>query len=124
MTKGSFLVKGLASSFRRTMGVLVVLFAISACSADQNFRRVSDPVTSISVGEPGEVSANSLARAMNRAGFTRAEILELGPGIRRSLATNGGAQARREGRVLALFSYMQGRLYVTGANSGTFVMDA
>lgn len=115
---------GFATAFRRMLGVLTVLLAVSACSGDPNMRRVSDPVTSISVGEPGEVSASSLARAMVRAGFTRDEILELGPGIRRSLATNGGAQARREGRVLALFSYMQGRLYVTGANTGTFVLDA
>lgn len=116
--------KGIASLAVRRTSVLCLVLAVAACSADPNFRRVSDPVTSISVGEPGEVSAASLARAMIRAGFTRDEILELGPGIRRSLASNGGAQARREGRVHALFSYMQGRLYVTGSNTGTFVLDA
>lgn len=113
-----------ASLAVRRASIILIALAIASCSADPNFRRVSDPVTSISVGEPGEVSATSLAGAMVRAGFTRAEILELGPGIRRSLASNGGAQARRDGRVLALFSYMQGRLYVTGANTGTFVLDA
>ena len=116
--------KGIVSLAGRRLSVFLLCLGVAACSADSSMRRVSEPVTSISVGEPGEVSAASLAQAMVRAGFTRDEILELGPGIRRSLATNGGAQARRDGRVLALFSYMQGRLYVTGANTGTFVMDA
>jgi hypothetical protein len=108
----------------RAAGFAVVALLLASCAADSNLRRVSEPVSNIAVGSPGEVSAMTLASAMLRAGFTREEILELGPGIRRSLAHSGGAQARRQGEILALFSFSEGKLYVTSASSGTFVMDA
>jgi hypothetical protein len=65
----------------------------------------------------------ALASAMLRADFRADEVLELGPGIRRSLAESGGAQARKDGRIFALFSHRDGKLYVTSARSGTFVTD-
>lgn len=108
----------------RVAGFVVFAVLLASCTADSNLRRVSDPVSNLAVGTPGEVSAMTLASAMLRAGFTRDEILELGPGIRRSLAESGGAQARRQGEILALFSVTEGKLYVTSASSGTFVMDA
>lgn len=108
----------------RTSILFVFPLFLAACAGDSNLRRVSEPVTSMSLGTPGEVAAPSLARAMLRAGFTREEILDLGPGIRRSIAESGGAQARRQGEVVALFSYKEGKLYVTSTNSGTFILDA
>lgn len=108
----------------RTTGLTLAALLLASCAADSNLRRISEPVSSIAVGSPGEVSAMTLASAMLRAGFTREEVLELGPGIRRSLAETGGAQARRQGEILALFSLNEGKLYVTSASSGTFVMDA
>lgn len=99
-------------------------FLLSGCAGDTNLRRVSEPVTSMSLGSPGEIRAVTLASAMLRSGFTREEILDLGPGIRRSLAESGGAQARRQGEVIALFSHKEGKLYVTSATGGTFVLDA
>lgn len=106
----------------RVIVLLVTGLAIAGCG-DPNVQRVSAPVTSIAVGDRGEVSALALARGMTRAGFTRDEVLELGPSIRRAVATSGGAQARRDGRIFALFSHMDGQLYVTSGNTGTFTID-
>lgn len=108
----------------RSAGFAGVVILLAGCAADSNVQRVSEPVSSVAVGSPGDVSAMTLAGAMLRAGFSHEEILELGPGVRRSLAQGGGAQARRGGDVFALFSYNEGKLYVTSASSGTFVMDA
>ncbi|MBB4208507.1 hypothetical protein LY39_02177 [Roseinatronobacter bogoriensis subsp. barguzinensis] len=108
----------------RCLGSLLVLPFMAACAADPNVRRVDAPVSSISVGEPGDVSADALALAMLRVGFTPQEILDLGPSIRRSLTQSGGAQARRGGELVALLSIWQGTLYVTSNETGTFVVEA
>ena len=97
-------------------------FFLAACGGDPNVQRVSEPVTSLSVGDPGDVSATALARGMTGAGFSRDEIIEMGPAIRRALVTSGGAQARRDGQIVAVFSHMDQRLYVTSENSGTFTV--
>lgn len=112
------------STFFRMLAGIGLASALAACAADSNVRRMNNTVTQMPVGEPGDISAMTLARAMTRVGFTREEILEFGPGIRRSLATSGGAQARRADELVALFSHMQGRIYVTSGNTGTFVVDA
>lgn len=96
---------------------------LAACAADSNVSRVSAPVTAVSVGEPGDVSAEALARAMLRVGFSPREIVDMGPAIRRSLTQGGGAQARRQGEVVALFSIWEGALYVTSNDTGTFVVE-
>lgn len=107
--------------FLRPMVMLLAVF-VAACATDSNLQRANTSVSSVAVGDPGEVGAMPLARAMIRAGFTRDEILELGPGIRRSLARTGGAQAKRKGAIVALFSHNDGKLYVTSASSGTFAI--
>jgi uncharacterized lipoprotein YajG len=109
--------------FRPAVALVAGSFLLAACSGDPNVQRVSEPVTSLSVGDPGNVSATALARGMTRAGFSRAEILEMGPAIRRALVTTGGAQARREGQIAAVFSHMDGNLYVTSETSGTFTVS-
>ena len=97
---------------------------LGGCAADPNVRRTTEPVASVSVGEPGEIRAEVLASAMLRVGFSPEEILELGPGIRRSLTERGGAEARRSGELIALFSSFGGRVYVTSERTGTFVVDS
>lgn len=108
----------------RSPFVLLSFTAMAACAADPNVRRVDAPVSSISVGEPGDVSADALALAMLRVGFSPDEILDMGPSIRRSLTQSGGAQARRGGELVALLSIWQGTLYVTSSETGTFVVEA
>lgn len=107
-----------------TIVLILAATLLSACAQDPNLKRSNETVSSLAVGDPGEVGAMTLAQAMMRAGFTRDEILDLGPGIRRSLARNGGAQAQRKGAIVALFSHKDGKLYVTSGHSGTFVLDA
>ncbi len=107
----------------RLTSLVLATFLLIGCAMDNNLQRVNESVSPVAVGDPGEVGAMALARSMIRAGFTRNEILELGPGIRSSLARTGGAQARRKGEVVALFSHKDAKLYVTSGTSGTFVVD-
>ncbi|WP_397543751.1 hypothetical protein [Roseovarius salis] len=103
---------------------LLLVAVLAGCSdTDRSFRRATGEVNTITVGDPAEISAMVLARTMLRAGFTREEVLDKGPGIRRSLASSGGAEARRDGEIVALFSHKEGELYVTSKHSGTFVVD-
>jgi hypothetical protein len=78
-------------------------------------------VVAMSVGEAEEVSADDLAEAMLRAGFTPEEILAHGAELHNALATAGGAQLRQGKLVSALFAVHAGKLYVTSRERGTFV---
>ena len=69
----------------RLVGVFFVAAALAGCASDTSYQMANDNVNMVSVGDPGEVSATSLAKAMIRAGFSHDEILELGPDIRRAL---------------------------------------
>lgn len=125
MTHGTATLRGLAQPMSPLVkpALFVIVAALAGCAGiDKNVARESEDVSTVTVGDPGEVSAMVLARAMLRAGFNRAEILERGPKIRRGLAVSGGAEARSNGQVLALFSHKEGVLYVTSASSGTFSM--
>ena len=103
-------------------GVLLLAVLAGCSGTDRAFDRATGEVNSIAVGDPVDIDAMVLARAMLRAGFSHEEILDKGPGIRRSLASSGGAEARRRGTIVALFSHKEGELYVTSAQSGTFVV--
>jgi len=111
-------------STRAAASLLALALLLAGCTGDANVRRLSEPVSPISVGDPGEVSAKALAGAMLRAGFTNEEILELGPGIRRSIVDSGGANAKDGGRVVALFLHKEGNLIVMSELSGTFSVPA
>ena len=102
--------------------VVTILFVLAGCaSVDKNIAMTTEPVTSIVAGDATEVSAQDLAEAMLRAGFTREQILKHGPVVRQALATSGGAQVR-DGKVIgALFSIHSGQLYVTSRSRGTFM---
>lgn len=120
----TFIIKKRQSKFFvNIMAFLLLSGGLVGCASDASFRKVNDQVSTVSVGDPGEVSANSLVKAMIRARFSNDEILALGPGIRRSLSDSGGAQARRGGEIVALFSHKNGKLYVTSGASGTFVTE-
>lgn len=105
------------------MIALAMILIIAGCvSPDDNLAKMSQPVASVVVGEAAEISAYDLAQAMLRAGFTREQILDQGPQVRRSLATSGGAEIR-DGKVIgALFSVHGNQLYVTSRTRGTFVL--
>lgn len=108
----------------RCVLVALSVAVLGGCAADPNVRRATEQVASVAVGEPSDIRAEALATAMTRVGFSPEEILELGPGIRRSLTERGGAEARRSGELIALFSAFGGRVYVTSERTGTFVIDA
>ena len=119
-TKNSLAVRVAAALAALTLGV-----ALGGCSAtmDRSVMLATEPVVPISVGEQAFVSAFDLAQAMLRAGFTRDEVLKLGPSIHSALATSGGAQIRQNKQVSAMFAVYGDRLYVTSLARGTFAMQ-
>ena len=113
--------KNIVPTFRPLLVALFGAVLLTGCLAnDVNFERLKQDVNSVAVGSPIEVDAMTLAKVMLRAGFSSERILEVGPSVRRSLAGTGGAEIRKKGRIQALFSHMDGRLYVTSSTSGTF----
>jgi hypothetical protein len=102
---------------------LAWLAAMAGCaSVDRNIQLTEEIVTPIAAGEAEEVSADDLAEAMLRAGFTPQEVLEHGPEVHHALAASGGAQVRQDKLVQALFAVHSGKLYVTSRTRGTFVL--
>jgi hypothetical protein len=89
---------------------------------DRSVILATDPVVPISVGEQAFVSAFDLADAMLRAGFSRDEVLELGPSVHSALATSGGAQIRQNKSVSAILAVYGDKLYVTSLARGTFAV--
>lgn len=113
---------------RRILPVLAAVaigIALGGCSAtiDRSVMLATEPVIPVSVGEQAFVSAFDLAQAMLRAGFTRDEVLKLGPSIHSALATSGGAQIRQNRQVSAIFAVYGDRLYVTSLARGTFALQ-
>lgn len=99
--------------------------ALSACTAnmDRSIQLSTDPVVPVSVGEQAFVGAYDIAQAMLRAGFTRGEVLQLGPAVHSALATSGGAQIRQNRQVSAIMAVYGDRLYVTSLARGTFALQ-
>ena len=119
-TKNSPAVRVAAAVAAITLGV-----AVGGCSAtmDRSVMLATEPVVPISVGEQAFVSAFDLAQAMLRAGFSKQEVLRLGPSIHSALATSGGAQIRQNKQVSAMFAVYGDRLYVTSLARGTFALQ-
>lgn len=104
------------------VAALVLLLGLFGCGTiDRSVVLSTQAVTPITVGDPTAVSAEDLAAAMLRAGFSRDDILRLGPQVYDALATSGGAQVREGRLVSALFAVHSDRLYVTSRTRGTFV---
>ncbi|MFP4569700.1 hypothetical protein [Rhodosalinus sp.] len=101
---------------------VVALAALAACG-DMNVTRNFSPVTAISSRETARLGAQDIAIAMARTGFTRQEILDHGPAVRNALSVQGGAEVRRGGNVTAIFSVMDGALYVVSQRGGTYVHE-
>ncbi len=102
-------------------GVLAALLSGCAGAIDRSVVLTDQAVTPIANGAAAFVSPTDLAEAMLRAGFTRDEVLQYGPGVGEALATAGGAQVRRGKTVAALFAVNSGQLIVTSLDRGTFV---
>jgi hypothetical protein len=105
---------------------LALLLALPGCGSmsenmNRSIRITEETVSAVSVGEAEEVSADDLAEAMLRAGFTPEEIVKYGAEIHSALATSGGAQVRQGKIVSAIFAVHTGKLYVTSRERGTFV---
>ena len=107
------------------LAALAIGLPLGGCSAtmDRSVMLATEPVVPISVGEQAFVSAFDLAQAMLRAGFSKQEVLRLGPSIHSALATSGGAQVRQNKQVSAMFAVYGDRLYVTSLARGTFALQ-
>jgi hypothetical protein len=102
---------------------LALLVALQGCaSTDRSLALSVQTVTPIAVGEAADVSADVLAEALLRAGFTPQEILDHGTDVHHALATSGGVQVRQGQLVEALLAVHTGKLYVTSRTRGTFVL--
>ncbi len=102
---------------------LFLAVSLLASCADVNVANNVAGVVPITGGQTAQVSADDIVIAMGRSGFTREEILEHGPAIRNALSTRGGAEVRRDGRVTAVLSVMDGALYVVSQRGGTYVHE-
>ena len=95
--------------------------AAGCATVERNAPLVTQTVLPMASGEAADVSAEDLARAMVRAGFTRDQVLRHGPALRNALASAGSAQVRDGREVGALFAVHGGKLYVTSRSRGTFI---
>lgn len=102
---------------------LALALALAGGCGDPNVAEDFRSVVATGGRETVQVPARDLAETMARTGFTRQEILDHGPAIRNALAVQGGAEFRRDGAVAALFSVMDGSLYVVSRRGGTYVHD-
>ncbi|RBI83661.1 hypothetical protein DRV85_15055 [Rhodosalinus halophilus] len=102
---------------------LTLALAVLAGCGDMNVTRNFSAVVPMTGRETVRISAQELVAAMARTGFTRQEILDHGPAIRNALAVQGGAEFRRDGNVAAIFSVMDGSLYVVSQRGGTYVQE-
>jgi hypothetical protein len=107
----------------RQAALAVALALAAAGCGDPNVTEDFRSVVATGGRETVQVPARDLAETMARTGFTRQEILDHGPAIRNALAVQGGAEFRRDGAVAALFSVMDGSLYVVSRRGGTYVHD-
>jgi len=116
----------LGMGWRRAIGVAAAasaLLVLAGCATmDRNIAMTEEQVTPLTAGDKAVVSATDLARAMIQAGFSHEEILKRGPGVRKALATSGGAQVRDGDAVLALFSIHGELMYVSSRTRGTFTV--
>jgi len=79
----------------------------------------------IALGNPGVIalSADDIARVMQRAGFSDDQILELGTDLRNSLATSGAAQIRVGDKVEAIYAVDGTWVYISSRLRGSAIYD-
>jgi hypothetical protein len=71
---------------------------------------------------PVILKSNELYSIMKRANFTDNEILTYGAEVRNSIATYGGVQVKRAGRVFCIIASYNEAIYVTSSEGQSFIM--
>lgn len=69
------------------------------------------------------LDAMDVVRIMRQAGFHDELILKLGPSLRNTLATSGGARLFINNKVEAAFAADHDRIYVSSRRSGSFIYN-
>lgn len=80
-------------------------------------------VNPVANAEVVSLSADDVVLVMRAAGFSRQQILELGPPMRNALATAGGARIEQLGKIEAIFVFEKNMLYVSSRHTGGFVYN-
>jgi hypothetical protein len=80
-------------------------------------------VTGLPNQQSMQLTADDIVRVMSRAGFTDAQILDMGTILRNHLAGSGAAQIRVGRKVEALFAVDSSCLYVSSRLRGSFIYD-
>lgn len=69
------------------------------------------------------LTADDVVVVMRQAGFSDAEIVDVGPDLRNALATSGSAHIRSQDKTEAIFAIERSYLYVASRRRGSFVYD-
>ena len=96
---------------------------VGCAGIDGNVARFEADVQKITVGEPFAISARDLAAVMLQAGFTGEEVLEYGPKVRSAIGMSGGAQNTKDRYARAILTVLEGKLYVSSRDFGTFLRE-
>jgi hypothetical protein len=105
------------------LGVALATAALLTACGQANMTGAGRAVVPITASETARLSARDVFVAMSRTGFSRQDILDHGPALRNALSMKGGAEVRRDGRVAAIFSIMDGNLYVVSRRGGSYVQE-
>ncbi len=109
---------------RHMMVVLCSLIILGGCTNFESRMVQSDnKILPFKSETPVILKSNELYSIMKRANFTDDEILTLGAEVRNSIATYGGVQIKRAGRVFCIIASYEGAIYVTSADSQGFIMN-
>jgi hypothetical protein len=69
------------------------------------------------------LSADDIVQVMRRAGFSDAQILEHGPGLRDGLAQSGAVQVKIYNKVEAVFAINDDSVYISTRLRGNFIYN-
>lgn len=98
---------------------ILLLLALGGCTTiDPVLRASKQAVGPFNGGEPIILDAQQVINVLGAAGFTKNDILEYAVPFRRSLATNGGASIRKNGKVVAIFAIFEGEVYISSVSRG------
>lgn len=97
--------------------LLALCAALGGCSTD------SVKVEFATNPDVAALNADDIAVAMRQAGFTDAEILDLGPQLRNALAQAGAAKVRQGEKVEAIFAVDGPVLHISSRRTGSHIFD-
>ncbi len=98
------------------LSILVTMFATLAGCA-------SGRVVPIPGRDTAGLEPEDLVLIMDRAGFSRDEIIDLAPRLRNDLARHGSARIVKGDLTQAMFAISDGRVHVSSLRRGSFVYD-